>query len=349
MPHQVKNTELVLASIIKSVSNYTCSNIEILSAESVITPEFVSLPLVWQWIGCGFGWVTVIVLTYFRCIIYKYFFNQYKAKELTPINVLTLVVCLFQHIFVIIFQTHDTLIVSFGISLQDIICSTWACIPLRIVNSFEQFYSVIGSLGIAIYRILLIKHNDFVKYTIGQKSLMTIVLCCGLVFTALLSFPAIHLLEPLRPKCMLLPKYNILQLLDDYGQSVGNAPVNSLMMKLRVSSWLVMMFFSATELGIYVAIFYFLYKHDNSENLRRILDYQCIKARNKKNAVTFFAQFCSFVTKLVFMIFCVNALRFGKSNNFVYYVLTILKKTCLCSMAVIEVVASSTLRSRVLN
>ena len=71
--------------------------------------------------------------------------------------------------------------------------------------------------------------------------------------------------------------------------------------------------------------------------------------RNKKNAVTFFAQFCSFITELVFMVVAVYALRFGRSNNFVYYGLTILKKFCLCIMAVIEVVASSTLRSRVLN
>ena len=103
MPHQMKNTALVVGNIIESVSNDTFTSIEILSAESVITPEFVSLPLVLQWIGCAFGWFSVIVLTYFRCIVYKYFLGQYKAKELNPINVLTLVVCLFQHIFVVIF------------------------------------------------------------------------------------------------------------------------------------------------------------------------------------------------------------------------------------------------------
>ena len=66
MPHQMKHTELLVGDIIESVSNDTCSSIEILSAESVITPEFVSLPLVLQWIGCTFGWFTVIVLSYFR-------------------------------------------------------------------------------------------------------------------------------------------------------------------------------------------------------------------------------------------------------------------------------------------
>ena len=218
---------------------------------------------------------------------------------------------------------------------------------MRLVNSIEQFYTVIGSLGIALYRILLIQQNDFVKYKIGQNNLVGIVLGCGFVLTLSMSIPAFHLLEPLRPKCMLIPKYNILEILDWYGQSVGVPPVNSLMMSIRVSSWLLMMLFSFSELGIYVGIFYFLYKHDNSENLRRILDYQCIKARNKKNGVTFFAQFCSFVTEFSFMIVCINALRFGKSNNYIFYVLTILKKICLTSMAVIEVLASSTLRSRV--
>ena len=351
MPHQVKNEELVLSGIIENVSNDTCTSIDILSAESVITPEFVSLPLVLQWIVCGFGWLIVVVFTYFRSIVYKYFLIQYKAKQLTSVNVLTLVLCLFQHVFLITFQTYETLIVAFGISFQDIIGSTVACIPLRLIFLFEQLYSVIGSLGIAIYRILLIKHDNFVKYTVGQKGLTIIVLFCGLSLTVLVSLliGILQLVDPLRPKCMLVPKFNILQILDDYSQSVGNLPISSLMMILRVSLKFVMLFFTFTELGIYVSIFYFIYKHNNSQNLRRILDPQSIKARNKKNAVTFFAQFCSFVAELLFTIAGIIALRFGKSDNLVYYVVTILKKICMCSMAVIEVVTSSTLRSRIVN
>ena len=350
MPHHVENKVLPLTNFSESeFLDDIYSQINIVSAQSVITPEFVSIPLHVQWTVCAFGWLNVVVFSHFRYIVYKYFWDQYKGKELTPINALTLVVCLFQHIFVVTFQSYETLIMLFGISFEEIIGTSALCIPLRLINSFEQFYNVIGSLGIAFYRLLLIKHDDFVKYRVGRKNLVGIILVCGLVLTLLLSVPAFHLLEPLRPKCMLLPKYNILQILDDYGQTMGTSPVLPLMMRLRVSSWLGMMLFTFSELGIYITIFYFLYKHDNSANLRRVLDYKNIKARNKRNAVTFFAQFCSFVTELLFTVFCINALRFGNSNNYVYYILTILKKICLTIMAVIEVLASSTLRSRVLS
>ena len=350
MPHHVEDKVLLLTNVSESASlDDIYSKIDIVSAQSVITPEFVSIPHYVQWTVCAFGWLNVVVFSHFRYIVYKYFWDQYKGKDLTPINALTLVVCLFQHIFVVTFQSYETLIMIFGISFEEIVGTSSLCIPLRLINSFEQFYNVIGSLGIAFYRLLLIKHDGIVKDRIGTKNLVGIILVCGLILTLVLSIPAFHLLEPLRPKCMLLPKYNILQMLDDYSRSMGMSPVLPLMMRLRVSSVLGMMLLTISELGIYITIFYFLYKHDNSENLRRVLDYKNIKARNKKNAVTFFAQFCSFVTELLFMIFCINALRFGNSNNYVYYVLTILKKICLTTMAVIEVLASSTLRSRVLS
>ena len=349
MPRHVENEIFQLKIFTENLLNDTYDEIDILSAESVITPEFVSLSSSVQTTLCIIGWLNLAIFTYFRYIVYKHFWNQYKGKELKHINVLTLFVCLFQHIFFVTFQTHHTLIVTYGIPFEDIIDSTWACVPMRLIYSFEQRYSIIGSLGIAVYRILLIKHNDFVKNTFGPKNLVGTILSIEFVMTVILSVPAFDLLEPIRPKCMFLPKYNILQILDDYGQSVGLPHMSFLMLRIRVSSWLLMMLFSFFELSIYVGIFYFLYTHDNSENLRRILDYQCIKARNKKNGVSFFAHFCSFVIELMLMIGCVIALTFGKTNNFVYPFLTTLKKICLTCMAVIEVVASSTLRSRVLH
>ena len=347
MLRQVKNETLLLKNIFGTISNETYDSISILSAESVITPEFVSLPAFVQTTVCAFGWINTAIYSYFRLIVYKYFWGQYRRKKLENIYVLTCLVCLFQHLFIIAIQTHETLIVSFGISFEAIIGTTLACIPLNLVISFEQFYTVIGTLGIAIYRILLIKHSDFVNYKIGEKRLLGIIVVCGIGLTMLLSFDALKLLDPLRPKCMLVPKHNVLQILDDYGQSIEMLPFKSLITTIRVSTLFVMVSFTFIELGIYISIFLFIYKHDNSENLRRILDYQCIKARNKKNAVTFFAQFCSFVIKLFFTIVCINAIIFGSSNNYVFFVLSILKRICLSSMAVIEVLTSSTLRSKV--
>ena len=102
------------------------------------------------------------------------------SKQLTPINLLTLVVCVAQHWFVTVLQIHETIAVWNDTTLEDI-TGSWVCTPLRLFYLGDVFYTIIGGLGIAIYRIL-IKDNTFAKDTIGLKTLSGIIFVGGIFY-----------------------------------------------------------------------------------------------------------------------------------------------------------------------
>ena len=106
---------------------------------------------------------------------------------MTPINLLTLVVCVAQHLYVTVLQIHETIVVWNDKPLEDI-TGSWLCTPLRLFYLGEVFYTIIGGLGIAIYRILLIKHDTFAKDTIGLKTLSGIIFVGGIFILALMMY-----------------------------------------------------------------------------------------------------------------------------------------------------------------
>ena len=46
--------------------------------------------------------------------------------------------------------------------------------------------------------------------------------------------------------------------------------------------------------------FYNIYKHDNSDVLRKLLGRNTIRNRNRKNAITFLGQFGTFIIEISF-------------------------------------------------
>jgi hypothetical protein len=87
-----------------------------------------------------------------------------------------------------------------------------------------------------------------------------------------------------------------------------------------------------------------MYKHDNSQRLRRLLDASVIKRRNKQNALTFFSQFCSFAFEISVISVIFIAIWMGTSQNLLYLSLSVLKKISISGTAMVEVFTSSHLR-----
>ena len=320
---------------------------DVLSANVVTIPEFMHLSKNLQWTLCSIGWASVVIVSYFRFIVYKYLFEQYKMKELTQINLLTLVVCMAQHLFVVVLQIHETIIVWNDRTLEDI-TGPWICTPLRLFYLSEVFYTIIGSLGIAIYRIILIKHNTIAKNTAWVKKLSSIIFLGGIVILALMLYFG-GSQHHLRPKCMLNPKQNVIEILDAYWDSIGHPSEYSYLIFFRTLNASLLLAMVCAELAIYVIFFYHMYKHDNSERLRRLLGDSTIKRRNKQNALTFFSQFCSFVFEISFITILFFAIWMGTSKNLLYFLITVLKKISFSGTAVIEVFTSCNLRKKVLR
>ena len=88
-----------------------------------------------------------------------------------------------------------------------------------------------------------------------------------------------------------------------------------------------------------------MYRHDNNEGLRRLLGSNIIKLRNRRNAITFFGQFCSFAFEFSIGILIICAVK----GDAPWGVVFVLKVVCFTSMSIVEVVTSTTLRARIFD
>ena len=140
--------------------------------------NILRMPKQIQWSMISFAWLTIIVGTYFQSILYVFIYQQYRTKEATPINALILVVSLFEHLTAVAFSILYTMMVAADATLEFII-GPWLCYPITLLYRFVVFYSIIGKLGISIYRILLIKCDELVRYKIGLRTLLCIILFIG--------------------------------------------------------------------------------------------------------------------------------------------------------------------------
>ena len=100
------------------------------------------------------------------------------------------------------------------------------------------------------------------------------------------------------------------------------------------------------EICIYVSFFHFVYQHDNSEWLKKILDTKCIQKRNKTNAITFFGQFCSFLFELIYWILVLLAFVVGRKEGFLWASASFLRFISFSTMAAIDVLISNSLRPK---
>ena len=97
------------------------------------------------------------------------------------------------------------------------------CFLFKISVQFEHYYSCVGSLGISIYRIIYIKHDDWVKYKIGEKTLLFIVLVGGLLLTSILTLTTVmnDYEKLIMENCHVPANRDLLMILDEYGRSGG--------------------------------------------------------------------------------------------------------------------------------
>ena len=295
--------------------------------------------------------VGVAVFTRFRSIIYKYMYKQYKSKQLNEIHILTLIICLVQHLELVGALFFNTLIIILGNDFSNVIMSgycTYLGIWFKTVHCMWA-YSIVGSLGIAVYRIMLIRYDMLVKYAIGTKRLMGIILLSEFVLVLFLvgmmsTFNPFS--NPLMPSCVFNIDMNIMDLLDTYRQSLGydaNLDRSTLVKQTAVTLVLAL---ELIELVIYVVFFRHIYKHDNDEKIKKLLGVDEVKRRNIRNGLSFFSLFCSFFIKIVFFILVLVFTNFTTSESkYVILAVRFLRPFSLVTMAIIEVSTSSQLKA----
>ena len=315
---------------------------QIVSIENVMRSSLADFSTLSQIIVTGICSVLLFIGSYFRYILYEQCFDQYKSKESKPITLLILFVTISQHL---------TIVFNYLWGLTVILNDKWFghddgngfCVFVKNLYRFDIAYAIIGGFGISFYRILYIRFDHWVKYGVGEKRLLYSILLGGLTLAVVcvVLFAQNDYEESTNGMCRLSLKSMMLELLDEYEQSRGNTSIYNYWLNVRVVLGFIGILITVIEISIYICFFHHIYKHDNSERIRRLLDQATIKRRNKKNAVTFFGQFCSFVIEISVMIFISLGTQMPQ-GHFIFWV----KYIGFASMAIIEVLTSAQLRSK---
>ena len=297
-------------------------------------------------------WICWSIVFYFRYILYDYLLESYKLRELKPIDTLTFLVAFIEQLSTTMLIIYGTVMFITGTSLQYVYGGQWICSTLIYMIKFGRGYSFIGGLMISIYRILLITDCFGFKHVGDTKILFKTILFIGFsVAISSLFLESYNDYEQLmRDTCQLIYRKPLMILLDEYEQSRGNQSIfafwASTVFAMSYSRILMVIF----EIIIYAIFFCYMYKHDNNEMLRRLLDPNVTRSRNRTNAVTFFGQFCSFAIELSWTILYIitiplnNNLSSYKEIIVIRFVVRLISFTCI---PIIEVLTSKTLRARI--
>ena len=329
-------------------SSHNLQNASFLASkvDNVFRPEILDYSNTYQIICSTYEWSLIVIASYFRYIIYKYWFKQYKKNNLTSIDILMFFWIISRHLNMLVYMISRMCIVFNDTTLVKV-TGTWFTTASAILYRFDANYYFVGNFGIALYRIMLIKHDTLVEHRIGSTRLFFIILFGGLLisscFTVLLhvnDYNHLFIVEGVQA-----PRRSLLEILDEYEQSRGNNSIYSLYALMRKCVGLLSFFMTVSSIIIYVDFFHFAYKHDNNERLKHLLEPEVIRKRNKQNAITFFGQVCSFIFQMTILISGTLAIQMHTFENQFTEIFLILRTTVFACSAILEVLISKNLRS----
>ena len=341
MTHLIEDKTLLLAQTQDYNLNEQNGALHIVDAILATHPKLMKLEETYEWGLWAGRWTLFWIGTYFKCVLYSHLWDKYKKREFKPIDLLILVTSVVQHLNSINLIYNGLLVMLFDISSEQLV-KEWVCTLPRLLFQFEICYSCIGSLGVSIFRIIYIKNHLWVKYCLGEKKILTIILFGGFAVTVvcmlLLSYNDYERI--FKETCLLSPSVPLLEELDEYEQSRGNDSIYLHWIQCRRILFIILVCVTLAELIIYIIFFQHMYQHDNSVNLRVLLESKAIRRRNQRNAITFFGQFCSFAFEIGLNIIMISAVE----GNASWGVVILFKMVAFTSMAIIEDLTSASLR-----
>ena len=335
----------------------TMDNFSILisSSEDMMKPWFLEHPNWFKILHCSYEGCMILIGTCFRFIVYKHWFKTFQRKEITDIDKLLIPLVSTQHLNMLVYFFSFVLKVTTEVSdieaLGNIV-GTVFCNFHIFLHRFDALYKYIGGFGIALYRILLIASPNLVECRIGKNRLFYLVLHVGFITTfcstASLYFDDYN--QVFMNNCIDgAPKRMLLEILDEHELSQGNKSIHSFCVSVRMYLGILDMFCVMCTMTIYIMFFRIAYKHDNNENLKKLLEPEVIRKRNQRNSITFFGLFCSFVLQMIVVTLFMIQVALGTPENQLFDIFLMLRTTLFTGMAVIEVVTSKNLRTQLLR
>ena len=102
--------------------------------------------------------------------------------------------------------------------------------------------------------------------------------------------------------------------------------------------------FPLIELTCYLVFFHHIFTHDNG-NIKKLLTKECIRQRNRRNAITFLGQFWGFGIEFAFMIIFTTTIVLGGTYTQFKAVAIALNILQFGALSMVEVLASEPLRN----
>ena len=290
--------------------------------------------------------VSLFVGSYFKSAMYSYFYRNYKDLIEKPINLLLLVQAVIQHMICLFMVVFYTVGLFFNIRFVDHIGKFWCNIPW-----YAQVYGVayrnVGSLGIAIFRLLYLRCNDWIKERVGQLRTFGAVLIFSLAFSAMLTAGFAVGNGPISRKQVtwnfcLGQSETLREILDEYSLLTGQTSSSSELGPQLVI--LVSLICVVTELACYILFFRQVYYHNKGMLSRNILTKGEVKRRRQVNAITFLGQFYGFIAESVLYFGMMFTLQ--ESSDIAYRVgIVLIFWLEFGVVSVVEVITSENLRN----
>ena len=221
---QAQNEMIVLGTLEEDIREIVDYTFLLVDAESSMRPMILNFPKEYLWLICGICWLLFFLGSYFKYFLYQFLFDEYKKKSSKPIDVLTLLLAITQHATIAVYIIKASLAAIIGMGLENI-GGNWFCTVSKRLVQFELMYSIFGSLGISIFRILYIKHDDLLRNIIGEKKFLYITAFGGIAlstFFVILMSIADPYEELSKDLCSVRPTHQMQNILINYEKSKGN-------------------------------------------------------------------------------------------------------------------------------
>ena len=140
-----------------------------------------SLPPVLEKIITSALITSLLVGSYCTTAIYYYMFVNYKNRDHTPIDILILVTTITQHLTSLLIIGLLVVGIPFDITYSDYV-GEFVCELIWYSTIYSGTYRTFGSLGIAIYRVLLLKATYWI-HKFDQKKVIVVVLAFSIGMT----------------------------------------------------------------------------------------------------------------------------------------------------------------------
>ena len=245
---------------------------------------------------------SVSVGTYYKYPIYRYMYDQSDELTNKPVDLLILFQAIIEHIACIVMVTFFSVGLMFDITFATDFGEMWCFLPWY-AGSFGVAYRTIGSLGIAILRLIHIKRAGQSNTVPGYVKWIVLVAC--ILVTILVSIGYGLGNGPASRKQVI---WNFCTGSSEalrttvFEYSMARGLVNGESDLISSLSLSIPAFGVLAEFGCYLLFFYHLYSHDEGMVARKILPAVEVRKRHRKNAITFLGQFYCFLVELAITI-----------------------------------------------